>query len=1308
MASVLNRSVLGPRLEQTGSVLLAVVVTLTLIAASFLWLATRGQSSMLMQESRADVDVVREVHAAALAHAASLASDGSCPIDQTLGSVGLGEHQYSIEVKAGGDRQVVSVTPAQDTYIEEKSPDKSNPDHGDLHIDLKKNQQQHALLSFDLSTIATDRVVQTATLWLYAHEEDSDAPVTLHENTLGFSEDTATWNTHSDEFQRTSVAALMPTTANGHWMSVPITATAQRWVNNPSANLGLRLLASSDAMESKVTSKEHGTSANRPYLEVVHADAIASRATATIDITLANGTTMSDLSHELPLLQAEQSMVVEPESEGVDAWFDDSNNGDAKTLEVSDSPQRMAAFRFDVGSIPLNATVTQATLSLYTTDESTPGTIEAEAFTSDWTESGITRTQARFLDPWARSNGEVDRAMRHSATSPGKNQWLDFDLTESTQRWVNGAPNYGIRLSTEDANVSFSSSDDNNKNRRWKFAVHYACACGTTCVVSSPSSGATADELLFIVDNSLSLTEEEQVRQDMFQAWGYDVTLVSDTTFDFLTDVYLSGKDVVFVSAAARADSVRDLDDTSVSVVSEHPDAMDEIRIALSTSGESENALTIDTTAHPITAAFPLSATPLAEVSIALLSMNTPAEGAQILGSVSGRPSLLALPAGEIDTSGAAATSNRVALPFGTNTRLQNLNSNAQLLIQSALKWAADGEVIESFCNADFSPNAVEQSISPSTPGIDDVTWVPEGAALDKSTAPAGGAWVVTDRDNARLRMIADDGSLIDEVDTPTDDPAGASYVAEGKYAGSWVYVDWWDERLVFMDSDGDRLARYDTDDAGMISTTGVSYVGTTLSAKFDEHVVVVDQWTGLVAFYDQEGAVQHSFTLVDSEEPNGIVHLPGTDKLLVTYPSSRRITDMDGNLIRQYTAGQPADGTGIAIHGETCQHVLADSNAGTIKFLEQLPQPNARWEFNEGTGGIATDTIGGREATLKDTTWAPSGIVGSALSFNSVSSAAAVPEDPSLALDRNFTLSAWIYPAAVTERQGIISNDSYFQFGLKGDELVLTQTGAVQDNVVSSGAAIADSAWTYVVATVDTDGTVTLYANSVDVGSGSFSDAAATTSSDLLIGVNHDDDVFDGVLDDLRIYDEAIDASTITKEYTNASPPTGSGPFCSAAGDDFQTGDWTGSTGPMAWRNDWQEVNEDGNVFTGDEVVGQPGNSLVARIRDNDGGGEGIERGIDLSGQATATLAFEYWRWELEADDYAMVLYSGDAGGSWTEIQRIQGPGTDTITSSGITSSLVLPTPLTADSMIRFLTWSGMGGNDRVYFDNVSITTCP
>ena len=63
---------------------------------------------------------------------------------------------------------------------------------------------------------------------------------------------------------------------------------------------------------------------------------------------------------------------------------------------------------------------------------------------------------------------------------------------------------------------------------------------------------------------------------------------------------------------------------------------------------------------------------------------------------------------------------------------------------------------------------------------------------------------------------------------------------------------------------------------------------------------------------------------------------------------------------------------------------------------------------------------------------------------------------------------------------------------------------------------------------------------------------------------------------------------------------------------DDFQSGGYGGSVGSRFWGPDWQEINESDGPSSGDERIVNVDVSLRLRVRDNDGGGEGVSRAVN------------------------------------------------------------------------------------------------
>jgi serine protease AprX len=166
--------------------------------------------------------------------------------------------------------------------------------------------------------------------------------------------------------------------------------------------------------------------------------------------------------------------------------------------------------------------------------------------------------------------------------------------------------------------------------------------------------------------------------------------------------------------------------------------------------------------------------------------------------------------------------------------------------------------------------------------------------------------------------------------------------------------------------------------------------------------------------------------------------------------------------------------------------------------------------------------------------------------------------------------------------------------------------------------------------------------------------------------------------------------------------PPPGIALPSATIRDEFNATNYNGNDGSLNWASDWQEINESDGPDSGDEQVTYDDGSYRLRIRDNDGGGEGAQRQVDLAGAISATLSFEYRRDGLDSSsDYVAVEISTDNGGSWTELDRLAGSGNDSSYqpwSADISAYLASPTT------IRLISSSSMGSYDEVYFDNVQI----
>ncbi len=197
-------------------------------------------------------------------------------------------------------------------------------------------------------------------------------------------------------------------------------------------------------------------------------------------------------------------------------------------------------------------------------------------------------------------------------------------------------------------------------------------------------------------------------------------------------------------------------------------------------------------------------------------------------------------------------------------------------------------------------------------------------------------------------------------------------------------------------------------------------------------------------------------------------------------------------------------------------------------------------WLFDEGSGTVALDSSGtGNDGTLNGTPVWTTGISGSALDFSGGDDRVLVPDSPSLDVSDQITIAAWVKPRKtgtqyVVKKARLSVTDGY--------ELSLSNSGKVfvRFNQKSSGNTYRldsqsyyptdGNTWMHVTAIYDgrfvklyVNGNLEglLYAQGLVI--------ASKNSNDLSIGAQDDGlNPFDGVVDQVHIYNSALSASEI------------------------------------------------------------------------------------------------------------------------------------------------------------------------------------
>lgn len=382
---------------------------------------------------------------------------------------------------------------------------------------------------------------------------------------------------------------------------------------------------------------------------------------------------------------------------------------------------------------------------------------------------------------------------------------------------------------------------------------------------------------------------------------------------------------------------------------------------------------------------------------------------------------------------------------------------------------------------------------------------------------------------------------------------------------------------------------------------------------------------------------------------------------------------------------------------------------------------PIAHWKLDDALGTVALDSEGGHNGTLLNGPIWTAGQVDGALDFDGNNDAIRVPHNDALSLTETLTFTAWINPDAIGARYNTIlakdgdgANSNYW-FGLWQDELAFGFfSGGTFREVFTSGVNIQAGNWQHIAVSFDNSSDqVLFYLGGTPVHKGMLSFTPTAVTTDLGIARSPDGEYWNGLLDDIRIYDQVLAATDISSLSTGSSVTEPPPPSSSCDGDyleQFDNLNFSGNNGSLNWSGDWVEVGESDGAAMGDVQIMEDDNGDGHRYRLHIGNKDnGVEREADLSGAAKVLLSFDYRRMGLDNTIDYVAVYASSTGtaGPWTELPapRIEGRGTDSLYQS---YSRDISAYISTNTAIRLRSSSKMGKDDTVWFDNLQISCSP
>jgi len=204
-----------------------------------------------------------------------------------------------------------------------------------------------------------------------------------------------------------------------------------------------------------------------------------------------------------------------------------------------------------------------------------------------------------------------------------------------------------------------------------------------------------------------------------------------------------------------------------------------------------------------------------------------------------------------------------------------------------------------------------------------------------------------------------------------------------------------------------------------------------------------------------------------------------------------------------------------------------------------------AAYSFNEGSGTTLVDRTGlGRTGSVSGAAWSTAGRNGGALSFDGVDDLVTVADHGSLDLTTGMTIEAWVRPSSVSGWRAVVQKMqgfdgmAYTLYAGSPTDLAAAHINTGSAVRVPSTAPLGLNVWTHLAMTYD-GATVRLFVGGVQVASLAASGSMVVTTGVLRIGGNGPaGGYFQGLIDDLRIYNRALSPAEIQTDMTTPVSP--------------------------------------------------------------------------------------------------------------------------------------------------------------------------
>ena len=641
--------------------------------------------------------------------------------------------------------------------------------------------------------------------------------------------------------------------------------------------------------------------------------------------------------------------------------------------------------------------------------------------------------------------------------------------------------------------------------------------------------------LLLVVPDPAALSTQDSARKALIESWDYTIALIDDDDTQPNFDAAMAANDVVYVPSTVDETAVAGkLSATGKGIVFEHHKLVQEFGLAASAdTGSVTSSVDIVDNTHYVTEPFALGPLTIFDTANETRIIHgTLAPGLQSLAEGSGKKVLDALDAGATRFDSAPSPGRRIKMPWGqASFDPAWLSADGELVMKRAIEWGAsvinlDPPVAHWKLDETAGPTAVD-----SINGYD-------GALANNP------AWTPGLLDGA-----LDFDGIDDNIDVGPE-PALDDLFASGATLTGWIRARGWGEGSYGRIADKSNATypgagwAFELYGPAQALLFQMGYTGATGSWATPAGAISLDTWHHVAVVFDSSDA---------ANDP--AIYIDGVAQTINELDAPSGTPDPDDAY--DLHLGNHAQSTVRTFDGLLDDIRLFDRmlSATEIEDLATLPGPVAHWKLDDGAGLTAIDSEGGNDGTLSGPPAWVAGVLGDALDFNGSNDY--VDAGTFDISGSGITMMGWFNAEAiatddgrfVSKASGANEADAYWQLSTtdSGSDRFLrmrVKASGTTTTLADSSVNLTTGSWYFAVGTYDTaSGMMRLYLNGVEVAStahavGGVLDTDASVP--VAIGANGTAErFFNGILDDVRVYNRALDAGEIQDLYDASAPET-------------------------------------------------------------------------------------------------------------------------------------------------------------------------